>query len=85
MSLREEDFVLAARIAGVSNFKIIIKHLVPGFMSYLIVDLTLGIPGMILGETSMSFLGLGMRPCNQLVYCCKSARAFTISQTIPGS
>jgi peptide/nickel transport system permease protein len=62
LSLREEDFVLAARIAGVSNFKIIVKHLVPGFMSYLIVDLTLGIPGMILGETSMSFLGLGMRP-----------------------
>ena len=61
LSLREEDFVLAARLAGVSDFKIIIKHLVPGFMSYLIVNLTLGIPNMILGETAMSFLGLGMR------------------------
>jgi len=61
ISLRKEDYVMAAKIAGVSNFKIIIKHLVPGFMSYLIVSLTLGIPGMILGETSMSFLGLGIR------------------------
>lgn len=61
LSLKKEDYVMAARLAGVSDFKIIIKHLVPGFMSYLIVSLTLGIPGMILGETSMSFLGLGMR------------------------
>jgi len=62
LALKKEDYVLAARLAGVSDFKIIIRHLVPGFMSYLIVNLTLGIPGMILGETSMSFLGLGMRP-----------------------
>lgn len=61
LSLKKEDFVMAARLAGVSNWKIIIKHMVPGFMSYLIVNLTLGIPSMILGETSMSFLGLGMR------------------------
>lgn len=61
ISLRNEDFVMAARLAGVSDFKIIVKHLVPGFMSYLIVNLTLGIPSMIVGETSMSFLGLGMR------------------------
>jgi peptide/nickel transport system permease protein len=61
LSLKKEDYVLAARLAGVSDFKIIVKHLVPGFMSYLIVNLTLGIPNMILGETSMSFLGLGMR------------------------
>lgn len=61
LSLKKEDYILAARLAGVSDFKIIIKHLVPGFMSYLIVNLTLGIPNMILGETSMSFLGLGMR------------------------
>ncbi|MDF2543664.1 MAG: transporter permease subunit [Herbinix sp.] len=61
LSLKKEDYVMAAKLAGVSDFKIIIKHLVPGFMSYLIVSLTLGIPGMILGETSMSFLGLGMR------------------------
>jgi peptide/nickel transport system permease protein len=61
LSLKKEDYVMAARLAGVSDAKIIAKHLVPGFMSYLIVSLTLGIPGMILGETSMSFLGLGMR------------------------
>ncbi|MCQ2612262.1 MAG: ABC transporter permease [Treponemataceae bacterium] len=61
ISLRKEDFVMAARLAGVSDMKIIIKHLVPGFLGYLIVSLTLGIPSMIIGETSMSFLGLGMR------------------------
>ena len=52
---------MAAQVAGVSTRKIMTKHLVPGFMSYLIVNLTLGIPSMIIGETSMSFLGLGMR------------------------
>ncbi|MBQ3232344.1 MAG: ABC transporter permease [Clostridia bacterium] len=61
IALRNEDFVTAARLAGVSDFKIITKHLVPGFLSYLIVNLTLGIPGSILGETSMSYLGLGMK------------------------
>lgn len=61
ISMRKEDYIMAARIAGVSTWKIIIKHMVPGFMSYLIVSLTLGIPGMIIGETSMSFLGLGIR------------------------
>lgn len=61
LSLKKEDFVMAARLAGVSDAQIIRRHLVPGFMSYLIVNLTLGIPNMILGETSMSFLGLGMR------------------------
>lgn len=61
LSLKKEDYITAAKLAGVSDAKIITKHLVPGFMSYLIVSLTLGIPGMILGETSMSFLGLGMR------------------------
>lgn len=61
ISLRQEDFVTAAKLAGVSDFQIILKHLVPGFMSYLIVNLTLGIPQMIIGETSMSFLGLGIR------------------------
>ena len=61
ISLREEDYVMAARIGGVGDRKIITSHLIPGFMSYLIVDMTLGIPGMIIGETSMSFLGLGIR------------------------
>lgn len=61
MSLRNEDYVMAAKLAGVSDMKIIIKHLVPGFMGYLVVNLTLGIPNMIIGETSMSFLGLGIQ------------------------
>lgn len=61
IALRNEEFIMAAQIAGVSTWKIIIKHMVPGFMSYLIVNLTLGIPGMIISETSMSYLGLGMK------------------------
>lgn len=61
ISLKNEDYVVAAKIAGVSDAKIIVKHLLPGFMSYLVVATTLAIPGMILGETAMSFLGLGVR------------------------
>ncbi|RED60340.1 ABC transporter permease [Cohnella lupini] len=61
ISLKNEDYVVAAKIAGVGNTKIIVKHLVPGFLSYLVVATTLAIPGMILGETAMSFLGLGIR------------------------
>lgn len=61
MSLKNEDYVMAARIAGVNDAKIIAKHLVPGFLSYLIVSITLSIPSSIIGETSMSFLGLGIR------------------------
>jgi peptide/nickel transport system permease protein len=61
ISLRKEDFVTAAKLSGVGTFKIILRHLIPGFMSYLIVNLTLAIPNMIIGETSMSFLGLGIR------------------------
>ena len=62
ISLREEDFAMAAKIAGATDGKIITKHLLPSFLSYLIVNLTLAIPGMILGETSLSFLGIGLRP-----------------------
>ena len=62
LELREEDFVTAARISGASEPAIIIGHLLPSFMSYLVVHLTLRIPWMILGETSLSFLGLGIRP-----------------------
>jgi peptide/nickel transport system permease protein len=61
LSLKNEDYVMAARLSGVSTWSIIWKHLVPGFMSYLIVSMTLGIPGSIMGETSMSFLGLGIK------------------------
>ena len=62
LELREEDFVLAAKISGTGEAGIIVRHLLPSFLSYLIVSLTLSIPGMILGETALSFLGLGIRP-----------------------
>lgn len=62
LALREEDYVMAAKIAGCKDMAIITRHLIPGFLSYIIVSLTLSIPGMILGETSLSFLGLGLRP-----------------------
>ncbi|MFY0650711.1 MAG: ABC transporter permease [Cyclobacteriaceae bacterium] len=61
LQLREADFVKAAIVSGTSNWKIITTHLLPGFLSYLIVSLTLEIPKMILGETTLSFLGLGLR------------------------
>ena len=60
LSMREEDFALAAQVAGCSNLRIIFRHLLPGFMSHLIASLTLSVPAMILGETSLSYLGLGL-------------------------
>ena len=62
ISLREEDFAMAARIAGAPESRIIRKHLLPSFFSYLIVMVTLSVPGMILAETTLSYLGLGLRP-----------------------
>ncbi|HET6487735.1 MAG TPA: ABC transporter permease [Spirochaetia bacterium] len=62
LALREEDFVNAARAAGATQGRIILRHLLPGMTSYLIVNITISIPGMILGETSLSFLGLGLQP-----------------------
>lgn len=62
LQLREEDYVVAARVAGASDWRIILTHLLPGFASYLIVSLTLEIPRMILGETTLSFFKLGLRP-----------------------
>ncbi len=61
LALREEDFVLAARLSGCSHARIIGRHMLPSFMSYLIVDLTISFPFIILAETALSFLGLGMR------------------------
>lgn len=61
LALREEDFAQAARLMGASPSRIIGRHLVPSFMSHLIASATLSIPGMILGETALSFLGLGVR------------------------
>ncbi|MCV3205357.1 ABC transporter permease [Mesorhizobium sp. YC-39] len=61
LALREEDYVLAAQLMGANSSRIIRRHLIPGFMSHLIATATLSIPGMILGETALSFLGLGLR------------------------
>jgi peptide/nickel transport system permease protein len=61
LSLREEDFVVAARLAGSSDTRIIARHLLPAFLSYIIVDLSISFPYMILAETSLSFIGLGLR------------------------
>ena len=62
LSLREEDFVMAARLAGCSRMRIILRHMVPSFLSHIIAATTLALPAMIISETSLSFLGLGLRP-----------------------
>ena len=62
LSLREEDFVVAASVSNAKELIIIRRHLLPSFLSYVFVRLTLAIPSMILGETALSFLGLGMQP-----------------------
>lgn len=61
LALREQDFVTAARVYGAGYPRIIAKHLVPNLMSYVIVTLTLAIPGIIIGETALSFLGVGLK------------------------
>ena len=61
LSMREEDFVLAARLIGATNRRIIFRHMVPSFVSHIITVLTLAIPGMIVAETALSFLGLGLQ------------------------
>lgn len=62
LQVREEDFVLDAQLAGASDWRIVVVHMLPSFTSYLIVQLTLAVPAMILAETALSFLGLGLRP-----------------------
>jgi peptide/nickel transport system permease protein len=62
LSLREEDFVVAARLLGAGEGRIIFRHMLPSFMSHIITAATMGVPGMILGETALSFLGIGLRP-----------------------
>jgi len=61
LAMREEDFVLAARLNGSSEMRIILRHMLPSFLSYIIAALTLNIPNMILWETGLSFIGLGLR------------------------
>lgn len=62
MATREEGFAMAATLSGASGLRIIFKHLLPSSYSYIIASLTLSIPGMILGETALSFIGLGLQP-----------------------
>ena len=64
LALREEDYVTAAYLVGVGHGRILFRHLVSGFTSHIIVSLTLAVPGVILGETALSFLGLGFAPTN---------------------
>ncbi len=61
LSLREEEYVRAAEMMGASSSRVIRRHLLPNFVSHLIASATLSIPAMILGETALSFLGLGLR------------------------
>lgn len=62
LALREEDFILAATLDGVPAGRMITRHMIPSFLSHIIATITLSVPGMILGETALSFLGLGLRP-----------------------
>jgi len=62
LAMRDSDFVMAARVANCSDVRVILRHLLPNALSHLIVVATLAIPSMILGETALSFLGLGIRP-----------------------
>lgn len=62
LSLRTEDFVTAAELAGAGQLRIIFRHMVPSFLSHIIAATTLALPAMIIAETSLSFLGLGLRP-----------------------
>ena len=62
LSLREEDFVVSARLLGAGRRRVIFRHMLPSFLSHVITSATLAVPGMILGETALSFLGIGLRP-----------------------
>src|SRR5215216_6583578 len=62
LALREEDFVLAARLDGAKGRRLIFRHMLPSFYSHIIASITLALPGMILAETALSYLGVGLRP-----------------------
>ena len=62
MALREEEYIMAAALNGSNERRIIFKHMLPSFTSHIIASLTLSVPGMILGETALSFIGLGLQP-----------------------
>jgi peptide/nickel transport system permease protein len=62
LALREEDFITAAELAGAGRMRIIFRHMVPSFLSHIIAAISLALPAMIISETTLSFLGLGLRP-----------------------
>lgn len=61
ISVKKEDYIMAARISGAPANKVVTRHMIPSFLSYIIVNMTQSIPGLIMGETTLSFLGLGLR------------------------
>jgi peptide/nickel transport system permease protein len=62
LAMKTESYTMAAVVAGAGDFSIIRRHMLPGLMSHIIAALTLRIPAMILAETALSFLGIGLRP-----------------------
>lgn len=90
LSLREEDYIMAARVYGASPARLIGRYMLPNFMSYLLVNITLAVPYTILGETSLSFLGLGIQsPAVSWGVLLKEAQQLTVVaqrpwQLIPG-
>ena len=74
LSLREEEFVMAAELAGCSRTRIILSHMVPSFLSHIIAATTLAIPAMIISETSLSFLGSASGRPRSAGACCSSRR-----------
>jgi len=84
LSIREQDFVLAAKSYGASSFRIIIKHILPNTYSYLLIAATLAIPGYILGESALSLLGLGIQePYASWGNMLASARSITAISQYP--
>ena len=62
LALRVEEFVVAARLIGAGRMRVILRHMLPNFLSHTITTATLAVPAMIIGETALSFLGIGLRP-----------------------
>jgi len=84
LSLREEEFVTAARLDGAAEMRIILRHMLPSFSSHIIASVTLAIPGIILAETALSFLGLGLRsPINSWGVLLQEAQNIRSVSTAP--
>jgi peptide/nickel transport system permease protein len=84
LGLRQEEFVMAAQVDGATQPRIIFRHMLPSFTSHLIASLSLSIPGMILAETSLSFLGLGLQePAVSWGVLLQQAQQIRVVQTAP--